>query len=110
VSEAVDIPVSIALSEPWQLANDPLAARVVLLRDDSLILRLDEPRDFQGEAFQFFVAQPRHEGSSVAELFEGRELHCALTAITAENARGPNPFDLSEWRGGLALIATLRTR
>jgi hypothetical protein len=114
MSRLPETAVSIVVSDPWELADeagaDPLTARVVRFDDEALLLRLDSPTDLRGELREFFVAQPRHEGFSIQDLFQGRELHCNLTAISNEQAHAPDPFDLGGWRGGLGLIATLERR
>jgi len=43
----------------------------------------------------------------MAEIKDGRSVSAAVTAIPEQQAESQTPFDISGWRGGLAMIADI---
>jgi hypothetical protein len=43
----------------------------------------------------------------MAEVTNGEKVCSAFTGISDEQAESDNPFDISKWRGGLAIIGDL---
>ncbi len=103
--------IDVKISDPWELGEavrwQPLAAKIVSIQGESVLLRLDCPFEFKATTCEFFVASPRLEGYSISELDEGKPVFCGLTRISREQAASSNPHDLSRWRGGLTLIGNL---
>lgn len=112
--------VEAVVSDPWEFVTEhgsgPFGATVVRVgpnswksESEALLVRLDGPLAFQGVPCEYFVASPRHATATIASLGSGAEVSCGLTRVSAEAANSPDPFDLSRWRGVVALLATLRT-
>lgn len=109
----------VIVSEPWEFVTAHGAGpfRGTILQTgpnewspgtEAILLQLKGPLIYEGVTCEYFIACPRVEGENVNALAVGQEIHCALTRIPSERANSPNPFDLSRWRGGVALVATLR--
>jgi hypothetical protein len=110
--------VSIVVSDPWEFGTEhgtgPFEATIVLIepdpnppgRDPAALIQLRTALKFAGTSCEYFVAQPRHEGTSLGDLFHG-PLNCNLTAISSERATGASPLDLSWWRGGVVLLGSM---
>lgn len=108
-------PIVFHLSDPWGLGESlewKSISAVVLSVDESdeperLLLKLDEPFEYGSVRCEYFVALPRHEGSQFKELKKGQKIFSGLTRISEDRMRASDPFDLSWWRGGPALIGEL---
>lgn len=117
----IHTPIVIRLSDPWELGEllgwqelraviiDAEATTDKLYRSqqEMAIVRLDDPFVFRNTSCEYFVASPRHRGSSLRRLVSGQSVFCGITRISEEKAHSRDAFDLSEWRGGIAAIATL---
>jgi hypothetical protein len=107
--------VRINLSEPWDLGEqlnwDPLEGEIIAISDlyigGAALIKLNEPFNYRKMNCEYFVATPRYQGSSIRSIAEGKPLLCGITRISKEKAESSNPFDLSSWRGGLAIIGEL---
>lgn len=103
--------IYVKVSDPWELGEalhwQPLSAAIVSIENESALVRLDSPFEFKNTVCEFFVASPRHEGDAMSDLIAGRPLFCGMTRISPEQAESSRPHDLSSWRGGIAMIATL---
>lgn len=113
--------VTIVVSDPWDFGTahgtGPFAAKVLKVgRDDnvpggySMLLQLNTPLHYRDLSCEFVVASPRSERGSFDFLTEGAGVDCNLTRIPEDRAASPNPLDLSWWRGGVALLGTLRLK
>jgi hypothetical protein len=113
----LDKKIDIVLVDPWDFVtvngSGPFVADVLQFGHDSstktpaLLLELHLPLKCAAEECKFFMATARHDGVALAELETGKRIVCNLTVIPEEKAKSPNPFDLSWWRGGTAVIADL---
>lgn len=103
--------VTMRISDPWELGEalkwEAFDAEVILASDDTLLIRLLDPFVYHGTDCEFFVASPRHQGDHVEQLRNGKTLFCGLTRITSEQAKSNDPFNLTKWRGGIAIIGNL---
>ena len=106
--------ISIRISDPWELGEalrwEPINAEIIGVNGDDILIQLLKPFDFKGTSCEFFIASPRHEGDHAVELLNVGSLFCGMTRITTNQARSNNPFDLSNWRGGIAIIGNLDLR
>jgi hypothetical protein len=113
--------ITVSISEPWELADaagtEPLLAELsggVPGADQgggaSILIRLKRPIRHEGVEREYFVAATRHEGDNLLDLLSGKATICNLTAVPEAQARSTAPLDLTAWRGGLALVATLKTQ
>ena len=103
--------VSMRMSDPWDLGESvkwqSFNSEIIGVDNDQILIRLLEPFTYKGVVCEFFVASPRHEGDHVKTLHDGKSLFCGLTRISPEQANSHNPFDLSQWRGGIAIIGNI---
>jgi hypothetical protein len=111
--------VAVVVNEPWDFFTahgaGPFRAKVLQIgpdpdvpTEDAALLRLETPLIYDGVDCEYFIARRRHEDDRIDALLTGAEIHSGLTRIPADRANSENPFDLSWWRGGVGLIATLR--
>jgi hypothetical protein len=107
--------VRIKLSDPWDLGEqlnwEPLEGEIIATSDlytgGAALVKLNQPFNYRKMDCEYFVAIPRYQGSSIGDIAEGKPLLCGITRISKERAESSNPFDLSSWRGGLAIIGEL---
>ena len=103
--------VVLKISEPWdigeQLGWSALEASVHAVSDSAVLIKLTHPFSSREVLCEYFVATPRLDGDSVSDLLAGRSVFCALTRVSSEQALSSAPFDLSRWRGGVALIGSV---
>ena len=117
--------VALWVAEPWDVmeaqGERPFFGRVLKVGPDywwstkyanqdreAVFIQLDTPLLIDGVNCEYFIASPRYETDNIRSLEEGSEIFCGLTGIPEERAIGSDPFDLSWWRGGVALIGVLR--
>lgn len=111
-SKMQDKKIEIIVSDPWEFGTihgtGPFLAEVLKEKDnEALLIKLDKALEFEQVQCQYFVASPRLEGDSISDIPRGKTVGCNLTRITKEHANSADPFDLSWWRGGVGLIASL---
>jgi len=103
--------VVMRISDPWELGEalkwEALDAEIISVIGDNILIRLLKPFVYRETRCEFFVASPRHEGDHIEALSNDKTLFCGMTRVTPEQANSNNPFDLSRWRGGVALIGNL---
>ena len=111
--------IAVSISEPWDLAGaagtEPLLAEVIgggpgtgQGGEASILIRLKRPFSHEGVEQGYFVGSTRYEGDNLLDLLRGKAVVCNLTAVSASQAQSAAPLDLTAWRGGLALVATLK--
>src|SRR4051812_3327762 len=115
-NDLVGMHVGIVVSDPWEFGtahgSGPFDAEIIQAgpnpnrrgKDIAALVRLKLPLQFEGTDCEYFVAQVRHEGTTMDVLRDGRPVHCNLTRVPVERASGPSALDLSWWRGGISLI------
>jgi hypothetical protein len=104
--------VRINLSEPWDLGEalnwEPLEGEIIATSGSypggAALIKVSHPFNYKNVDCEYFVATPRYQGDSIKVLDSGNALLCGITRISKEMAKSPNPFNLSSWRGGLAII------
>lgn len=108
--------VTIKISAPWDLGESrnwqPVEGTILDVRVEdfcnALLIKLLEPFEYKNVSCDYFVATPRYEGSRYEDLLQGKSVFSGLTRIPPENAHSDNPFDLTWWRGGAALIGEIK--
>jgi hypothetical protein len=107
--------VSVLASEPWDFVSDmpenPFPAVVESLsspegQTPAILLKTMRPFVLNGRTFEWFVARRRHE-EPLSGLRGWTECVYNVTVIGRDQANSSNPWDLRQWRGGGAFMATL---
>lgn len=105
--------IKLQIVEPWELAEE---ATAVLVADivpvesadaETRLLRLRTPLRTSDREIEYLVASVRHDGTSWAHLVPGAVIAANAIGVSAEHATGPNPLDLSWWRGGGAFVVDI---
>lgn len=107
--------ISIMLSDPWDLGEalkwQPLQGELLqITRDDhggKALIELNESISYRDSVYRYVVASPRHKGSQIAELQDGKKVFCAMTGISDEQAKSSDAMDISSWRGGVTFIGDI---
>jgi hypothetical protein len=107
--------IQVSLSDPWDLGESlkwqPLCGVMLKVNIDAqggrALVKFDQPVAYRGEFYQFAVAAPRHEGSSLKTLQDGGKVFCSFTAVSEEHAQSENALSTEHWRGGLAFIGDI---
>lgn len=113
--------VEISISDPWEFETETGTGKMLavileigreMLHLDTessttaLLLQVDRPIEYKGDICEFFIASPRHQGKDFT-LLDEMAVPCAFTLIPLHRAKSENPFDLSWWRGGIALTGAI---
>ncbi|MHB1003553.1 MAG: hypothetical protein ACYC1B_06985 [Thermoleophilia bacterium] len=116
VDKLLNTKVILKLSDPWDLGEQldwrALEAVIVNVKYEedvptSLAIKLSNPFNYHDTHCEFFIALPRLEGADFIQLVDHRAIFCALTRVTPEQMADDDPFNLSQWRGGLGIIGEL---
>jgi len=107
--------IQVTLSDPWELGESlhwrPLTGRMKKLAHSeaggAALIVLDEPIRIGEASYSLAMAQPRHEGRSLLELYEGARVFCSFTGVSESDACSQSPLSDENWRGGLAFIGEL---
>lgn len=111
--------VELSVSDPWDFCTvhgtGSFAGTITAVGRDSqvpgkeaILIRLKPTLTDNGKLCEYFIASPRLESGDLKALASGGEVFCSLTMISADRATSLDPFDLSCWRGGIALIGAIR--
>ena len=108
--------VAFGISDPWdigeQLGWPTLEAVIVNVKDEgdlpiSIAIKLTNPFDYKNTRCEFFIVSPRHEGNDFSQLNKGQSVFSGFTRVSSDQIVANDPFDLSHWRGGVALIGSI---
>lgn len=106
--------LDINVIEPWELGDRVFSGRILKLfrePDDSLrigAVQLLDPLVFRGQNYEYFAMVPRRASASLDELATA-PVDCNLTSIAGGEAMS-NHLDVSTWRSGVGMIATVQAR
>jgi len=110
-----NLSINITVSDPWEFGCGPFSAMILRKGKDidspdyyPLLIRFDIPVEYKGEECRFFVAKSHNSKESIEGLLMGETLTCNLIMISKERAEQQDPFDISWWRGGCALLADIK--
>lgn len=104
------------ISDPWDLGQSlgwkELTAEIVDVKCESglpvsVLIKLATPFSYKNTDCEYFVISPRLKGSSFTHLKPSEALFVGMTRIPSSQVIANDPFDLSHWRGGVALIGEL---
>lgn len=109
--------ISIVVSDPWDFGTvhgtGPFVGVVLAekgFEEDisrNALIKLDAPLEYKGVLCEYFVADARSQGDSLGSISGRKTVPCALTQVPEEHIQSHDPFDLSWWRGGIALLADI---
>lgn len=105
--------VKIIVSDPWEFeaetGSGALWAKIYQVGEkDSLLLQIESPIKYKNTVCEYFVASPRLVGEVISSVQSDVGMFSSLTLIPPDRIKSENPFDLSWWRGGIGLIATVK--
>lgn len=69
-----------------------------------LLLKLNSPVIIEGATYTHAIASPRLARDDLNVLLNNGVLGCAVTLVPKDRVDQSNPFDLSWWRGGAAVV------
>ena len=110
VPTLVGLKLRLHIADPWDYSHlsgrNAISDTVEAESGIALLLRLDDSLDVGGVACDLMVCSPRHNRPFSPNLLRLEEVPCNGTAIPPEHAA--HPFDLGWWRGGGAVIGSIR--
>jgi len=109
------------LTDPWELGEQidwkPIIGLTVEsgLRQqstfgpasESIIIKLNNPFYFNGLYYEFLQGSPRYDHDSFDMLRAGKSIVCNFICVLSKQVNSNSPFDLSWWRGGGGLTASM---
>ncbi|MCP4372051.1 MAG: hypothetical protein GY797_28625 [Deltaproteobacteria bacterium] len=112
VNSLIKMCVNVKLSEPWDLGEarnwEPFEGVIINENfegiESSIIIQLKASFEYKNVKCEYFVASPRYVGDSFEALIKSKSVVSGLTRIPPEQISASDPFDLSWWRGGVALL------
>jgi hypothetical protein len=115
------LPIDLVVNEPWDLtaADGSVRFQATVAKaltygegadEERLLVELIDPVNWHGRTFRFFVARHRHGHGLVDDVSRGRAVECSLIAVPDDQANSADPFDTSQWRGGLSARATIEPK
>lgn len=108
--------IQVVLSDPWDLGEScgwkPLYGYLLRLALDApggrALLKFERPIGHRGATYEFAIAAPRHQGSSLESLKAGESVFCSFLGIAGDVALTDPSLFTKQWRGGLSFIGDLR--
>jgi hypothetical protein len=103
----------IIVSDPWEFETETgtgtLWAKILQIGDEnSLLLQIENPIKYKNTVCEYFVASPRLANGAISDVQSDAGMFSSLALIPPNRAMSENPFDLSWWRGGITLIASVK--
>jgi hypothetical protein len=103
--------VVIKLSDPWEMGEalgwPAISGTVAHSEAASWLVELDRPFVHANAEYRFLVVSSRHEDKSLANAVS-EDVLCNIIRTTPERASSESPCDVSWWRGGHAMIGSVR--
>jgi hypothetical protein len=109
--------VAFGISDPWDLGEQlgwtTLEATVIKVKDEggvsvSLAIKLTDPFVYKDTRCEFFIVSPRLEGNDFSQLDTKQPVFSGFTRVSSDQIISDDTFDLSHWRGGVALIGSIK--
>lgn len=107
--------LEVVISDPWELSQIARGEIVdvhpasVDGDTESLLVRLNTPLSWKGHAYEFLALLGRYERVLIDRLAVGETVACNGVHVQPGAVGSPPPWGADGWRGGLAVIATVRT-
>lgn len=106
-----DMKIALIISDPWDFYSKngpgPFTANILQIKNEDILIRLIKTIKFKENVCEYFIVRSRYETNFIEELIKGETIPVNLTMINDKNAKENDPFDLSNWRGGIGLIGTI---
>lgn len=108
--------VYIRLSDPWDLGKAlgwrQLEGSIVNIKFDdglpvSVLVKLSESFNYKDTDCEYFIVSKRLKDGDFGAFAHGSALFSAMTRIPSSQVSADDPFDLSYWRGGVAIIGEI---
>lgn len=103
--------VVLNLSDPWEMGEalgwPAILGTVVHTDATSWLVEIDRPFVYANAEYRFLVVSVRHVGKSLANA-DSEHASCNMIRTTPERASSASPCDVSWWRGGHAMIGSVR--
>jgi len=103
--------VLLQLSDPWAMGEalgwPSIFGTAIYKSSDCWLVEIDEPFVYDSVEYRFVVISARHEGKHLASA-ASETVSCNMVRTTTELAASKSPCDLSSWRGGHAMIGSVR--
>jgi len=108
--------VVFGISDPWDLGEQlgwpTLEATIVNVKDEgslpiSIAIKLTNPFVYKDTRCKFFIVSPRLERNDFSQLNKKQSVFSGFTRVSSDQIAADDPFDLSHWRGGVALIGSI---
>ena len=118
IRELAGSAVAIVVSDPWEFVSevgkDTFAGFIRRVGPPNeknggvLLIELADSILFRGVKHEFLVAKPRYAGQFLDRVAAGEQVAYGITGISRDKAKSDEALDLTAWRGGLGLIATIQ--
>ncbi|MCX6013532.1 MAG: hypothetical protein NTV30_09030 [Chloroflexi bacterium] len=114
--EINNLPIIIIVSDPWDFVtkngSGPFRACILTSNKDEsdrlrALIKMDIPIIYNNLRYEYLIAESRYYQPAIDEIINGGKIPCSLTVIPYEKATSQSPTDLSWWRGGGNLRATI---
>ncbi len=106
--------LGVTIADPFEISQY-IEAEVVAVAPfasgadiERVLVRLSQPIIWRGLQYEHVVLEPRHSPGLFDELGLTQAIDCNGMGINAEDAGLAPPWGVTNWRGGLAMIATVR--
>jgi hypothetical protein len=117
----IGLALDVVVSDPWEFARpdgsvvfEATVAKASTfasgIEEERLLIEFQVPFAWRGTVYRHFVVRPHYGQGLVDDLTRGHAAECSLLAVSDDQARSADPFDISSWRGGLAARATIEPR
>lgn len=119
-AELLDRTIELIPSDPWDFVTEhgsgPFTGKILKVSQEdvrgktALLIEVGTPFKNREQECRYFVASSRFQGLTYDDLSPEKTVSSNLVCIPKEKLDSTNPFDLSWWRGGVALIATVKLK
>jgi len=101
--------------EPWDfsdnISEEGLKAKILSIKENvekqNILIKLANPIKYKNTICEFFVGSIRWQDASFERLANGEQIDCNFILTNKDKVNSSNPFDISWWRGGISLIASI---
>ena len=103
--------VSLSLADPWEMGETlgwpTILGSVIHHSADAWLVEVLEPFTYADAEYRFIVVTARHAERPLAAS-EAQDVPCNMIRTTHERMSAGHPCDVSWWRGGGAMIGSIK--